>query len=176
PVSPPPQFATDATVASIDVYRLNVRSAPSTDSTVLTIVEYGEIYPIVQRSEDGGWYLIQIGNLRGWVSAPLVIAANVGDVPSLQDLRELAVQEAVDRFLANTFNTVLTTGNLNMRSGPGQNFPIVWRIPAGGRATLVGRDAYGIWWQVNFAGITGWVSSQYLIFSTNTNLALVPIR
>ena len=176
PVSPPPQFATNATVASVDVYRLNVRSAPSTNGVVLTIIEYGEIYPIVQVSEDGGWYLLQIGNLRGWVSAPLVIAANAEDVPSLQDFREQAVQETVDRFLATTFNTVVTTGNLNMRSGPGTNFPIVWRMPAGARAALVGRDAYGTWWQVDFGGLIGWVSGAYLVFSTNTNLALIPVR
>jgi uncharacterized protein YgiM (DUF1202 family) len=75
PVAPPPQVATEATVASVDVYRLNVRSAPSTNGIVLTIIEYGETYPILQESDDGEWYLIQIGNGGGWVSAPLVIAS-----------------------------------------------------------------------------------------------------
>lgn len=176
PVAPSPQFATEATVASVDVYRLNVRSAPSTNGLVLTIIEYGSIYPIVQKSEDGEWYLLQIGNFQGWVSAELVIAANTEDLLSLQEIREQQIQTAVESFLANTFNTVTTTGNLNMRTGPSTNFPIVGRIPEGGRAALVARNAYGTWWQVNYGGLVGWVSGGFLVFSTNTDLSLVPVQ
>jgi uncharacterized protein YraI len=56
------------------------------------------------------------------------------------------------------------------------NAQLIGRIPAGARAALVARNATGTWWQVNYGGLTGWVSGGYLVFNTNTDLSLIPVR
>lgn len=173
---PPPQFATEDAVVSVDVYRLNVRSAPNTNSLVLTVIEYGDIFPLIGRTEDNTWVQIQIGLVRGWVFGELVIIANADEVATLQERREQAIAGVADRFLIATRNTVGVTGNLNIRRGPGVSAPIVGRILFGDRALLVGRTADGLWWQVSYRGVTGWVSGAYLVFSTNIDLASIPIR
>jgi len=173
---PPPQFATEDAVVSVDVYRLNVRSAPNINSLVLTVIEYGDIFPLIGRTEDNTWVQIQIGLVRGWVSGELVIIANADEVATLQERREQAIAGVADRFLIATRNTVGVTGNLNIRRGPGVNAPIVGRILFGDRALLVGRTADGLWWQVSYRGVTGWVSGAFLVFSTNIDLGSIPIR
>jgi uncharacterized protein YraI len=60
---------------------------------------------------------------------------------------------------------------LNIRSGPGTQFPRLARLPAGQTASLVGRTADRNWLQVNFNGILGWVTAEYSVLSpSNANL------
>src|SRR5437868_3019556 len=50
--------------------------------------------------------------------------------------------------------------DLNMRSGPGTNYPVVAAIPAG--ATVDVQGCTGSWCQVNFGGTSGFASANYL--------------
>lgn len=62
---------------------------------------------------------------------------------------------------AHAANAIVTT-NLNLRTGPGTNYPSVGSIPNGARVDVSGcTSGYG-WCQVNYAGRFGWASSRYL--------------
>ena len=50
------------------------------------------------------------------------------------------------------------TGTLNVRSGPGQNYPILGKVSPGESYALLG-ESNG-WYKIK-AGVTGWVSGQY---------------
>ncbi|HTD17353.1 MAG TPA: SH3 domain-containing protein [Chthoniobacterales bacterium] len=56
--------------------------------------------------------------------------------------------------------------NLNLRAGPGSNYPIVWKLPAGTRGISLrrGRIANGtaMWQEISAAGYSGWVNETYL--------------
>lgn len=56
----------------------------------------------------------------------------------------------------------ISTGSVNMRSGPGTRYAVRMAIPA--RAPLAVAGCRGNWCQVNFQGRTGWVSAGYLAF------------
>ena len=63
---------------------VNVRLGPSTDYPEIGILLAGQTAPVVGRSADGTWYVISFPtNLgdQGWVSADVVTAANVENVP-----------------------------------------------------------------------------------------------
>lgn len=54
------------------------------------------------------------------------------------------------------------TTSLNIRTGPGPEYPVIGAIPDNGRADVTGCIQGSLWCQVNYNGIQGWAYSQYL--------------
>ena len=50
--------------------------------------------------------------------------------------------------------------DLNLRAGPGTNYPVVATMPAGAHVNV--RNCTGSWCRVSFRGETGWASASYL--------------
>jgi Tol biopolymer transport system component/uncharacterized protein YraI len=59
----------------------------------------------------------------------------------------------------------LVGGNLNIRSGPGTEFPIVAKAAANSRLDILARSETGEWLQVALAdsGETGWANAQFIM-------------
>lgn len=51
---------------------------------------------------------------------------------------------------------------LNIRSGAGMDYGIIGKIPPSGKPQILGEN--GNWAQVNYNGITGWASKDYLTY------------
>lgn len=69
----------------------------------------------------------------------------------------------------------VTANVLNIRSGPGTNFPVVGAARQGDSGTIVGRSQDGRWWVVDapsLPGGQGWVSAEFV---TATNVEDVPV-
>ncbi|MEO3387241.1 DUF1236 domain-containing protein [Mesorhizobium sp. CAU 1741] len=58
---------------------------------------------------------------------------------------------------------VVATTDLNVRSGPGPQYPVIGAIGADQEATLMGCLEGSSWCQVSAAGVDGWAYSDYLI-------------
>lgn len=58
---------------------------------------------------------------------------------------------------------VIATTDLNVRAGPGPQYPIVGSISANGEANLAGCLENSKWCQVSAAGAEGWAYSDYLV-------------
>lgn len=54
------------------------------------------------------------------------------------------------------------TTNLNVRSGPGTQYPAVTVFPAGARVEVIGCTTGPGWCDVQGGGVRGWVSASYL--------------
>jgi uncharacterized protein YraI len=50
--------------------------------------------------------------------------------------------------------------DLNLRAGPGTNYPVIDAMPAGAQVNI--RTCSGSWCRVSFRGETGWASANYL--------------
>ena len=71
--------------------------------------------------------------------------------------------------------TVTGASVLNIRSGPGTNFPVVAAARQGDSGTIVGRSEDGRWWAVDapaLPGGMGWVSADFVLV---TNAEAVPV-
>ena len=71
--------------------------------------------------------------------------------------------------------SVTLNENLNVRSGPGTNYPRVGTITIGTTVAIIGRDAGSTWWQIPYADGPdgkGWISAGY---GTATNTENVPV-
>jgi hypothetical protein len=65
---------------------------------------------------------------------------------------------------------------LNLRQGPGTNYPVVGKLTQGAEAAISGLNAAGDWYQVRpTGGSTGWVSGAPALVQVTGDLTTVPI-
>ena len=63
---------------------------------------------------------------------------------------------------ASAATLATATTSLNIRTGPGPQFPVVGAIPQNGSATVTGCIQGSLWCQVAYNGKQGWAYSQYM--------------
>jgi uncharacterized protein YraI len=138
----------------VNASRVNLRSGPGAGFPSLAQLEFGQLVTPISRNSDGSWVQVQlIGGLTGWVNARyLQSSIAVGSLPVTQQ--------------TGSINAAVTSSFLNVRSGPGANFPIVGRLAYGAALNLVGRNTESSWAQVSVpGGVQGWVSTRYIAAS-----------
>lgn len=80
---------------------------------------------------------------------------------ALITIAALSVPSLSGAALAQTTTATATT-ELNIRSGPGPQFPSIGFIAAGGTAAVEGCLEASKWCRVTYDGVTGWSYSDYL--------------
>ncbi len=56
---------------------------------------------------------------------------------------------------------LVSNPRVNVRSGPGAEFPVLGQALQGQRLAIIGRDLDGLWWQICcFDGQTGWLAAE----------------
>ena len=68
--------------------------------------------------------------------------------------------------------TVAITGQMNVRAGPGTNYPIVGQAAPGDQYIISGKNPAGGWWQIIFDGQYAWVYAP-LVTATNPEVVQV---
>jgi len=59
------------------------------------------------------------------------------------------------------FNPMLSiNSDMNVRGGPGTNYPIVGTASLGQQYPITGKNSAGDWWKINYNGQAGWVFGQ----------------
>jgi uncharacterized protein YraI len=178
PVQGSAQIVGGAVMTVTGAFRLNVRALPDPiNGAILVRINRNETYPIVGRSVDGLWWQINANGTVGWVSARFVTAQNAGAVPVVNPGQGGgAAPTPVPSNNANTGITVTASPfTVNVRQGPGTQFSRIAQLPVRQSAILVGRTANNQWFQINYNGITGWVTAQYVQVSSGANLTSVPV-
>jgi Tol biopolymer transport system component len=141
----------------------------------------------IGRTADGAWISASTAEgLSGWIPTdrlvlfgldylPIlgeqVMDAQMGDTDSsvAGDNEETAASVSSSLVTEDTARldaTVATTGQrLNIRAGPGTDYPVITKAPAGRRFTAMGRNPNGDWIlveQPDLPGGLGWASARYL--------------
>ncbi len=117
---------------------LNVRSEASVGGSVIAKLPSGTYVTLISKS--GGWWRVEYAPFSyGFISADYI------------------------KYVYGTHALVTATssGNLNVRSGPGASYGIIGSVP-GGRAVLA-LSGDGSWYKILYNGtMTGYVSAPYL--------------
>ena len=74
-------------------------------------------------------------------------------------------------------SSVTAITNLNVRAGPGTNYPVAGMLQTGQSARIVGVSVNGGWWQIELLGATedrGWVSAKYVVVKKTGIIPIVP--
>jgi uncharacterized protein YraI len=68
-----------------------------------------------------------------------------------------------------TDRVTLASGQIvNLREGPGTNYPVVGQLAAGARYDVIGKNEDGSWWQIDFSGQKAWVIGQLVSAAGDT--------
>jgi uncharacterized protein YraI len=158
-----------------------VRSGPGTNYAAYGVATAGVTTWVMGKSEDGLWWVVRVnpqkvGVGHGWVSAQYTSAKNVQNAQTIQAPQ--APASAPQPTPAPGEPSGTTTTAVNVRSGPGTNYPILVVAPAGSTGEITGKSADGLWWQVKIstqysADGLGWVAAGYGYTQNTENVPVV---
>jgi uncharacterized protein YgiM (DUF1202 family) len=155
------------TSATVTAFRLNVRANPSASAAILTKINRNEVYAVLGRNNDSSWYQINVNGVVGWVSSRFITVQGaqvnvVSNAPTLQ--------QPVD-----TGYNVTALTRLNVRNAPSRSGQIQTRMNINDIARVIGRTADNSWWNVNYNGTVGWVSSTFGQIQPGVDLNRIPV-
>ena len=154
PVPAPTEVTTATTKAN-----LNLRSAKSTKTTVLTTIPKGKTVTVLK--VEGSWSQVKYGSRTGYVASTyLTTSASTATPEKPASTPEDSVK-----------GTYVTTANLNVRQGAGIGYALVTTIPNG--TTVQASKKTGDWYYVTYNGKSGYVSAGYLKQTTTSPTAPV---
>jgi heat shock protein HslJ len=79
---------------------------------------------------------------------------------------------------AAPWGRVIAPSGVNVRSGPGTNFPVVGGARYGDEGEIVGRSADGGWWAVSapaLPGGVGWVSADFVLATNADDVPVIEV-
>lgn len=140
---------------TIPSYEQIQKSNGATSTTVADFLKQ----PNVESGENGGFLKIKDSQNTNDITTSNVRVEKTIDV--VEDSQKYANRNSDKKItLVSNPTQYHTTGNLNMRKGPGQAYTLIKIIPKGQNVSYKGRK--GTWYEVSYGGKTGYVSSTYL--------------
>ena len=174
----PPGPSDPQATALTNVY---VRMGPNTQYPAYGIAVMGQNGRVLGKSQDGAWWVVRIdptnvGAGYGWVSAPYVQASNVSSVPVVKAPAPPAAEPLPPP--ASGSPTVTAVEYVNVRTGPGTNYPAYGQAAPGATGQVTGKSQDGAWWQVKVPTTVapdglGWVSAGYVIPQNTESVPVV---
>lgn len=145
---------TSSATALVATGALNVRSGPGVTYSVLTAVSQGQTVMLLGRNANSSWAKIRLGNgTEGWVNVTLITPSVAISSLPLAD-SPAAPEPPVP---------VAPGAVLNLRSGPGTNYPVTGSVYQGLQVNAIGRNAASTWLKVRLSdGQEGWIAAQYV--------------
>jgi uncharacterized protein YgiM (DUF1202 family) len=139
--------------AIINTGALNVRTGPGFGFRSIGRLRGGDVVPIIGRNQAGDWLQVRTPFGDGWVNIIYVITRDYfGSAPDTSGTAAGAETAATFRVL---------TGTLNVRSGPGIGFGVVYKVNAGTNLAIIGQSRDRGWWLVESPLGRGWVNKEF---------------
>lgn len=180
-----------ATVTSPD--GVNLRAGPGTTFPIIIAIPFGATVTVtgdpvaavwlpVSYEGKSGYVMseyLSIGTPRSAASGPPPPAPSASPTPS-------ATPAPVPTPAAPTspsaggvpsigvWATVTPPDGLNLRQGPGTNFPVLMAVPGGARVQVVGQPTAEGWYSVVYQNKLGWVDGKYLSFGAPAPASSAP--
>jgi uncharacterized protein YraI len=154
---------------------LALRTGPYVGASFVTTLTQDQSFPVVARSSDEGiynWYLLQVGERRGWASGRFLTISVDRNLLPLQT----TVFDQIDA--APDLNVVgVTRAVMNMRRRPSPRTGLVGSIPWGAPVSIIGRTTQAgtdRWYQVRYNGVVGWIDAAFV--TVQGERFAVPVR
>lgn len=171
PTSPPqptnpPMTASTGFFATAN-FRVNVRSGPGTQYTVLGQARLGDALDITGRSANNQWLRVNFNGQEGWISAALFdVTGDVATAPEAAAGPNAVLRQTSSQTSAAQAGkvVVVTRVNANLRSTPSTDGNVLATIPFNTQLDVTGRSGDNNWVQVSFNNQTGWISSGLVTF------------
>ena len=143
--------AADAEIANVTATTsVNIRTAPTTSSTRLAVLQRGQSLP--STGSANGWTTVTYQGRTAYVASAYLTGGTAASSPS---------SETSNGSTASSTGTVYTTANLNLRVGPALSDAVSVVVQRGTALKLSGKVS-GAYAQVTYNGKLLWAASQYL--------------
>jgi len=157
-----------------------VRTGPGESYPAYGIAEAGLTGLVLGKSTNGQWLVVRldpqlVGAGYGWVSMKTVQAANIENIPVVDEGIPPEVEAPPPP--PSGAPSVTALEYVNVRSGPGLEYGVLVAAAPGDSGEVTGKSADNQWWQVKISteystnGL-GWVSAYYV---TAANTGDVPV-
>ncbi len=123
---------------------LHLREGPGLSYPIITTLKEGDMLTSIGR--EGDWIQVKAGNDEGWVASWLTASINE--------------QQTIDK------TVISQVDRLNIRTEPDIASPVLGQLSTGNQATLITES--GEWAKINWNGLVGWVSSDYVTINETT--------
>ena len=153
---------------------------PGANYPIVDKAAAGTTFPISGRNAVGDWWQIEIAIGPVWIYAPFaqvegpidsigVVTATtlprslfptITPIPSPADAQTPLVPSPTVTQLS--YPVARLTADMNLRSGPGIDFPIVGAAAAGNTFRITGRIPADDWWQIEAVAGTAWVYALFV--------------
>ena len=137
--------ASGTAVTSRDV---NLRTGPGYTYGVIYLVPKGTNVTITGKS--GIWYAVKVGTSSGYMLASLL---------------KVGTSTTANVTVTAASGTAVTSGNVNLRTGPGYDYNVIYLTPKGTNVTITGKS--GNWYRVSVGSTTGYMLASLLKVNTN---------
>jgi uncharacterized protein YraI len=160
---------------------LYVRSGPAVNFPAYGLAPGGSTGRVIGVSEDGKWWVVRInpdvvGAGYGWVDAAYTTSSNTEDVPVIEnpDTPEAVTPPPP----AEGLPAAMAVEYVNVRTGPGTNYPVLGVAAPGAAAEVTGKSADDGWWQVKvptevYTPGLAWVSGGYVVTQNTADIPVV---
>ena len=139
--------------ATVNVYSLNFRAAPSTEAQILRKLNKGSSYPATGRTGDNLWVQLNVEGTTGWVYAQYVTLS--GDINTLPVVGGGGSPQPTPQ-LQPIGVRGMVMGNLRIREQPTTRSKQIGLMPWGTVVDLLGKNSAGTWYLVKYGDIVGW--------------------
>jgi uncharacterized protein YraI len=173
----PPGPSDPQATAIANIY---VRSGPGQEYPAYGIAPAGSSGRVIGVSQDGAWWVVRVnpdkvGAGYGWVMAQYTQASNTTGLPVIANPTTAPPVSPTPPAAGTPSATAVDY--VNVRTGPGTNYPVLGVAAPGASAQVSGKSSDGAWWQVvlpttTVASGAGWVSASYV---TTQNTDSVPV-
>ena len=117
--------------------------------------------------KSGSWYKVNYKGIVGYASSNYITITGSAGTATPSPSPSTAPSQKPGDSSGTTYTAKLKagTGGLNVRSGAGTSYTKLTTIPEGVTFTVL--DKSGSWYKVNYKGIVGYASSNYINIVTN---------
>ncbi len=174
----PPQPGDPAATALVEAH---VRTGPGADFPAYGFADTGDKALLIGISEDGQWWVVRlnpetVGKGHGWIQVDFVSVENADGLPTIETPPHVEVVPPPPP--AAGAPTATATDYVNVRTGPGLNYPVLSVATPGATGEISGKSADGQWWQVKIPESYGtiglaWVSAGYVNTSNTDGVPVV---
>ena len=143
-------FASEsAYVLSKNSWPVNLRSAATRSSDVLDLLVTGTKVTVLDKGSE--WTKIRVGNLEGYIMSTFLTSSD----PFAPGNTSSTSKSGTPIYIVSDNGK-----SINVRTGPGTDYPVLEPVPSGTKATLL--ESGNTWSKVKTDDITGFVKTEYL--------------
>ncbi len=156
PVGNPEAISQQPGSVVINTYRLNVRSGDGLQYAVIGQLSGGQQAAVLGINQNGSWWYVQAGELRGWIANHdefVVFRGDLSQTPVLQSLGTIQPP------------TLYVYANSRLHVGQGEGYHVVCDVAGGAEYVINHISTSGEWINIratcNGVEAVGWIYGEY---------------